>query len=79
MTPIEFSLFHNYHIRFGMTDGTELSGVVVNTLDLKPERSPTIYAFIPTNQIIDWKQAEKDQNSQKMKALQGEVDIEDIV
>jgi len=79
MTPIEFSSFHNYHIRFRMKDGTELSGVVVNTLDVKPQRSATLYAFISTNQMIDWKQAEKDHDSQKMKDLQGEVDIGNII
>lgn len=53
----EFFKYHNKHIRFRLNDGRILQGVL---LDLWPKsgRTSSEYVFIPTNKMIDWKNAD---------------------
>jgi hypothetical protein len=80
MTHEEFIPYHNYHIRFRLTNGVEMSGVLTMNFKSHIEHKPdTLYEYIPTSNMIEWKQAEKDNDSKKKKILQGEIDISDIV
>jgi len=80
MTFLEFLPFENYHIRFKLEDGTELSGVLVGSINALEERiNQTSYDFIPTRNMIDWKQAEQKNDKEQMKSLQGKIDITNIV
>lgn len=76
MTAIEFFPYSDTHIRFKLTDGRELSGVLLSTEDKK---SDTIYPFIPTTNMIEWKHAKQKNDNEKMKKLQSEIDIKNIV
>ncbi len=80
MTHIEFFPYHNFHIRFRLISGKELSGVVTDTVrQYNPELSDTVYAFIPTANMIEWKRAEQAGDIQKMQGLTSEIDIKNIV
>lgn len=80
MTAYEFIPYHNYHIIFGLSNGIANSGVLFanfsNPLRHKPH---TLYTFIPTRNMIEWRDAERDKDEFKMKILQSEIDISDIV
>ena len=77
MTPIEFGPYSDYHIWFKLTDGRELSGVVL--LPSEQKKAYTLYDFIPTANMIEWKLAEKKENKEMMNRLRGEIDITNIV
>ena len=80
MTHIEFFPYHNRHIRFRLKNGTELSGVLTDKMSERERDQPrTLYDFIPTRNMIEWKKAEKNADYDKMKGLEKEIDIEDIV
>lgn len=80
MTELEFFPFHNYHIRFRLSNGTELSGVLFDTMNSHETGKPrTEYTFIQTKNMIEWKQAEKIGDKERMKHLQSFIDITDIV
>lgn len=80
MTESEFIPYHNFHIEFKLDEGTKLSGVLVDPMNHnETKKARTIYDFIPTTNMIDWKQAEQNGDKAKMKELQGEIDIVKIV
>jgi len=80
MTHIDFFPYHNFHIRFKLVDGKELSGVLADTLIPHETGEPdTVYSFIATTNMIEWKQAEQKGNTVKMKNLQEKIDIRNIV
>lgn len=77
---MEFFPYHNYHIRFRLSNGIELSGVVFDSMNFhETGKAQTLYQFIPTRNMIEWKQAEKNVDKELMKMLQKEVDITEIV
>lgn len=77
MTRIEFSPFHNRHIKFKLR-GAEKRGVVLDMLDYSQKKRDTEYIFIPTNNMNEWKLADRDGNIQKKKELQQIINIEEI-
>ncbi|HSZ25792.1 MAG TPA: hypothetical protein VK766_08750 [Cytophagaceae bacterium] len=80
MTHIEFvdAGLHNRHIRF-IIGGKILSGVVVDDVFHKTGKTKrTHYTFIPTKNMVEWKEAEKVNNQEKMHSLSSVVDIEEI-
>lgn len=80
MTHIEFADagLHNRHIRF-ILDGKILSGVVVDDVFHKTGKTKrTHYTFIPTKNMVEWKEAEKVNDREKMYSLSSVVDIEEI-
>jgi hypothetical protein len=80
MKEIEFFPYHNRHIIFRLQNGTELSGVLFDSTNTrKPNTSRTIYTFVPTSNMIAWKKAEKEDDQKKMRSLESEIDIKDII
>jgi hypothetical protein len=80
MNHIEFveAGLHNRHIRF-IHDGKILSGVVVDDVFHKNGKTKrTHYTFIPTQNMIKWKEAEKVNDRDAMSSLSSVVDIEEI-
>jgi len=62
-----------------MKNGTEHSGVLIDSLANKVRnKNNIIYKFISTSDMIAWKRAEKTDNKQEMKKLEGEINIIDI-
>lgn len=78
MNQQEFLPFHNYHISFKIYDRTEGSGVLIIPTEYNAAKRPTVHTYIPTSNLIEWKEAEKVKDIGKMNALQGEIDIETI-
>lgn len=80
MTHIEFFPYHNRHIRFKLNDGTELTGVLIDTIrHTNPTLPDTVYKYIPTTNMLEWKQAEEKNDTTKMKHLESQIDIKNIV
>lgn len=80
MTESEFFPYHNFHIEFKLDDGTKLSGLLSDPMNHnETKKTRTIYDFIPTINMIAWKQAKQNGDNVKMKELQGEIDIVKIV
>ena len=80
MTHQEFIPYHNYHIRFRLIDGTELSGVLtMNFMSAMENKPDTLYHYISTRNMIEWKKAEKVKDQEKMNSLQDEIDISKII
>ena len=80
MTTIEFFDFQNFHIKFKLKDGRELSGVLIDPMHSSElKKSPTLYDFITTHNMIEWKKADENKNYEKKLSLQSELDIADIV
>jgi hypothetical protein len=80
MTHIEFivSGLHNRHIRF-IAGGKILSGIVVDDVfHRKGKTKQTHYTFIPTENIVKWKEAEKTNDKEKMYSLSKVIDIDQI-
>jgi hypothetical protein len=77
MTPIEFSQFHNRHIRFRLRNRSEeLTGVVL--LDHN-NQTGVEYIFIPTNRMIEWKTADREGNLQVRSQIESRgIDISEI-
>lgn len=79
MTDTEFWPYHNRHIRFGLKSGQELSGVLVDSFKHRePGLDKNIYTFIPTRNMIVFKQAEQNGDEETMKKLKGEVDLNEV-
>lgn len=80
MNHIEFveAGLHNTHIRF--FDGKEIkSGIVVDDSFHKVGKTKhTHYTFIPTSNMIKWKEAEKVNDRETMNKLSSVIDIENI-
>lgn len=79
MTHLEFSDFHNLHIQFRLNTGIVNHGVVVDSIAGKNNTPRTVYAFIPTNNMVEWKKASEEGDKNKMNMLEGKVDISNIV
>lgn len=80
MTESEFFPYHNFHIEFKLDDGTKLSRVLVDPMNHnETKKVRTVYDFIPTTNMIAWKQAEQNGDNVKMKELCGQLDIVKIV
>jgi hypothetical protein len=80
MTHIEFldAGLHNRLIRF-IIGGKSLSGVVVDDVFHKTGKSKrSHYTFIPIKNIVEWKEAEKLNDREKMYSLSSVIDIEEI-
>lgn len=80
MNHIEFvqAGLHNRHIRF-MINGKILQGVVVDDLFHTAGKSKrTHYTFIPTQNMVKWKEAEKNNDREMMTSLSSVIDIEEI-
>ncbi len=80
MTHLEFleAGLHNRHIRF-VIGNKILSGIVVDDLfDKKGKTKSSHYTFIESKNIVDWKDAEKTNDREKMSSLSTVVDIEKI-
>lgn len=80
MTHIELieQGLHNRHIRF-IIDGKILTGVIVDDKFHKTGKTKdTHYTFIPSSNIVKWKEAESQKNKEIMNSLSQVVDIEDI-
>lgn len=80
MNHIEFvqAGLHNRHITFVLKDKV-LSGVVIDDRQHTEGKSKdTHYTFIPTENMVKWKEAEKQGDREAMNALSSVVDIEDI-
>lgn len=80
MTELEFFPYHNRHIVFKMKNGSELSGVLTDpTNNHETGKSRTIYTYVSTNNMRAWKLAKERKDEERMKQLQGEIDITNIV
>lgn len=80
MTELEFFPYHNHHIVFKMNDGRELSGVLIDpTNNHETGKSRTIYTYISTDNMRAWKLADEKKDKERMKQLQDEIDVTDIV
>ncbi|MEY2792529.1 MAG: hypothetical protein RJA76_521 [Bacteroidota bacterium] len=80
MTHLEFleAGLHNRHIRFVIGDQL-LSGIVIDDVFHKKGKTKSShYTFIESKNIVDWKEAEKTNNREKMSSLSSVVDIEKI-
>lgn len=78
MTHIEFKRYQGFHITFRLKNGVELSGILYNTLKEDEKTTHTTYAFIPTQNRMAWRDAEKIGDQEKMKSLTEKLDIEEI-
>jgi len=74
MDHASFFPFHNRHIKF-LYDGQERQGVVVDSIPYGKKEFSTQYIYIPTTNMIAWKDAERRGDKAAMKALEGEIDI----
>ena len=72
MSEVDFFPYHNRHIIFKLNDGTELSGVLFDSMT-----GDTNYTFVATKNMIAWKKAERDADARKK--LESQIDIENIV
>ena len=80
MTYLEFFPYHNYRIRFKLTYGKELSGVIFEPMNHQERKKPdTVYEFVPERNIAEWGKAEQKGDKEKKKSLQDEIDITNIV
>jgi hypothetical protein len=80
MTSIELFPYHNRHIRFGLSTGVELSGVIVDAMKFRDEKSgKNMYTYIATGNMVEFKEAESKADIERMKQLKSEVDINDII
>lgn len=79
MTELEFFPYHNYHVVFRLSDGRELSGVLIDPMNSHETGKPrTVYTYISTGNMRAWKRAEQNNDIGKMRELEGEIDIENI-
>ncbi|PBQ34025.1 hypothetical protein CNR22_20330 [Sphingobacteriaceae bacterium] len=79
MNEVDFFPYHNKHIVFKLKNGKELSGVLYDPTHHEDGESRTVYRFIPTFNMIEWKRAEENGNKQKQNSLEEKVDINNIV
>lgn len=80
MTQTDFFPYAGVHIRFKLSTGKELSGVLFQRLNVNQNEKPdTMYRYIPTINMIAWKQAEQRQDQSRMESLESEIDIQNIV
>ena len=80
MTASDFYYYHNVHIKFRLKNGRELSGVLFDSVNSHETEKPrTVYTYIATGDMIGWKGAERSRDKEKMKSLEQEIDLEDIV
>jgi len=80
MTEIEFFPYHNRHIVFKLRNGTELSGVLTDPRNQHAtDRPETVYTFIATRNMVGWKKAERDGDEDRMRNLEGEIDLTEII
>lgn len=80
MDHVSFMPYHNRHIVFEYPDNTgfyeTLSGVVLDLLEYNEKRTPTEYIFIPSNNLIEWQQADASNNETRKAELQRRIDIQ---
>jgi hypothetical protein len=76
MTQYELIPYHNYHIEFDTLDGDRMSGVLFIDLEiLTAGQSPTLYRYVQSNDLIEWKNAEQKKDFETMKSLESTIDI----
>ncbi len=79
MTESTFTQYHNFHIKFKVNNGKESSGVFLERNNVPNDPKPrTVYKFIPTNNMIEWKQAKEKKDFVTVERLQSEIDISNI-
>ncbi len=79
MTESDFHPYHNFHIKFRLKNGRELSGVLFDSINSHETDKPrTVYTYIATGDMIGWKDAERLKDKEKMKSLEQEIDLKDI-
>lgn len=74
MDQLSFFKYHNRHIRFEY-EGQQLQGVVVDSIPYDEKQYSTEYAFIPTNRMRAWKDAEDERDEQAMRNLERRIDL----
>jgi hypothetical protein len=74
MDPVSFFPFHNRHIRFSYK-GQIMSGVIVDSIPYDEKDFGSQYVYIPTNKMIDWKNAEAINDEVTMKAIEQKIDV----
>jgi hypothetical protein len=80
MTELEFFPFHNRHIRFKLSNNTELSGLLIDPMNIqKAGNSRAKYMFIQSKDLIEWKQSCKRGDIARALQLQSVVNISEIV
>ncbi len=81
MNYSDFFPYFNRHMVFKLNNGTEKSGVVlVKTIsNIETDKYKTRYKLITTDNMVAWKKAEKENNQERVRRLEGEIDINDIV
>lgn len=77
MNHIDFSPYHNKHIKFLMDTGAEFHGAVVMSDDFNKTNNH-IYRFIPTGNMIEHRNASETGDIKRMKELEQDVDITKI-
>lgn len=80
MNHIEFQPLHNFHTELTLIDGNVISGVALDPMNSHETGLPdTVYIFIPTKNMRDWKIADEEKNKERMEALQRKLDITEVV
>lgn len=79
MTHLEFSPYHNRHIKFTLANGETSHGVILDIISYEDKEYDTEYIFIPTNKMMDWSNADKEKNKEKKEQLQSKIDISQII
>ena len=79
MTEVEFfnDGLHNKHIEFVFT-GKKMSGVIMDTIPLKEKQNRTIYHYIKSKNLREWKDVQERNDKTKMKELCSVIDISQI-
>jgi hypothetical protein len=73
MTVAEFSLYQNTHIRLRLTNGLELTGVLIEDAENAGEnKSP--FQFILTQHLLKWKAAKARGDLQEQRSFQLDAD-----
>lgn len=79
MTEDEFFPYHNRHIVFRLRNGDELSGVLIDSMNSDQTGKPrTLYKFIRTSDLMEWKRAEELSEHDRKKSLESDLDLMDI-
>ncbi len=80
MNKYEFSDYQNKHIKFELSSGEVLKGVVFNPMNYRETgKEKTTYSFIPTKNMVPWKKAKSDGEKAVQRSLEEDIDIRDIL
>lgn len=80
MNKYEFSDYQNKHIKFELTSGEVLKGVVFNPMNYRETgKEKTVYAFITEKNLILWNEAKSKGNEAEQRTLEEDIDLVDIL